>query len=43
VPLTHDEAARKIQAAIRGFIWRRRVKREADKEAIFLGMMPKVG
>lgn len=41
VPLTHDEAARKIQAAIRGFIWRHKIKREADKEAMFIGMMPK--
>ncbi len=43
VPLTHDEAARKIQAAVRGFIWRHRIKKESDKEAIFIGMMPKVG
>jgi hypothetical protein len=42
VPLTHDEAARRIQAAIRGFIWRKRIKRESEKELIFIGMKPKV-
>lgn len=40
--LSHEEAARKIQAAIRGFLWRRRIKKEADKELMFIGMKPKV-
>jgi IQ and AAA domain-containing protein len=42
VPLTPDEAIRKIQAAARGFIWRRRIQRLADREAAFIGMLPKV-
>ena len=42
VALTHDEAARRIQAAIRGFLWRRRIKMEGDKELMFIGMKPKV-
>jgi len=41
VPLTHDEAARRIQSAIRGFIWRRRIKKESDRELMFIGMKPK--
>lgn len=41
VPLTHEEAARRIQAAIRGFIWRRRIKKAADDELTFIGMKPK--
>jgi hypothetical protein len=43
VPLTHEEAARRIQAAIRGFIWRRRIKEVSDQELMFIGMKPKVG
>lgn len=31
------------RSAIRGFIWRRRIKRESDKELMFIGMKPKVG
>lgn len=42
VTLGHDEAARKIQAAIRGWLWRRRIRKEADKELMFIGMKPKV-
>lgn len=41
VTLGHDEAARKIQAAIRGWLWRRRIRKEADKELMFIGMKPK--
>ncbi|KAG2497810.1 hypothetical protein HYH03_004081 [Edaphochlamys debaryana] len=41
VTLSHEEAARKIQAAIRGFLWRRRIRKEADKELMFIGMKPK--
>jgi len=41
VPLTHDEAAMRIQAAVRGFIWRWRIKRDSDKELVFIGMQPK--
>mmetsp|Transcript_33907 Transcript_33907/g.75181 ORF Transcript_33907/g.75181 Transcript_33907/m.75181 type:complete len:829 (-) Transcript_33907:621-3107(-) len=41
VPLSHEEAARRIQAAIRGFIWRRRIKKESDTELMFIGMKPK--
>lgn len=41
VPLSHEEAARRIQAAIRGFIWRRRIKASADDELVFIGMKPK--
>ena len=43
VPLSHEEAARRIQAAIRGFIWRRRIKEVSDQELMFIGMKPKVG
>lgn len=42
VPLSHDEAARRIQAALRGFIWRRRIKEISDQELQFIGMKPKV-
>lgn len=42
VPLSHDEAARRIQAAIRGFIWRRRIQKTSDQELMFIGMKPKV-
>ncbi|KAG1669632.1 hypothetical protein FOA52_010792 [Chlamydomonas sp. UWO 241] len=41
VPLSHDEAARRIQAAVRGFIWRRRIQKSSDKELEFIGMKPK--
>jgi hypothetical protein len=37
-----EDAARVIQAGIRGALWRRRVKREADQELIFIGMKPQV-
>lgn len=43
VALSHDEAARRMQAAARGFITRRRIRREADRELVFIGMKPKVG
>ena len=42
VALSHVEAARRIQAAIRGLIWRRKIKRDSDQELMFIGMMPKV-
>ena len=42
VPLSHEEAARRIQAAMRGFIWRRRIKEISDQELQFIGMKPKV-
>ena len=42
VPLSHEEAARRIQAAVRGFIWRQRIKRESEQELTFIGMKPKV-
>ena len=42
VPLSHEEAARRIQAAIRGFIWRRKIKEVSDQELMFIGMKPKV-
>ncbi|GFH26025.1 ATPase_AAA_core domain-containing protein, partial [Haematococcus lacustris] len=29
-------------AAIRGFIWRKRIKQEGEKELVFLGMKPKI-
>lgn len=38
-----EDAARVIQAGIRGALWRRRVKREADQELMFIGMKPQVG
>lgn len=38
-----DDAVRVIQAGIRGALWRRRVKREADQELMFIGMKPQVG
>eukprot|EP00955_Chlamydomonas_euryale_P054240 355754-Chlamydomonas_euryale.AAC.2 len=41
VPLSHDEAARRIQAAVRGYIWRRRIQRGSDLELQFIGMKPK--
>eukprot|EP00201_Polytomella_parva_P022593 CAMPEP_0175045650 /NCGR_PEP_ID=MMETSP0052_2-20121109/4556_1 /TAXON_ID=51329 ORGANISM="Polytomella parva, Strain SAG 63-3" /NCGR_SAMPLE_ID=MMETSP0052_2 /ASSEMBLY_ACC=CAM_ASM_000194 /LENGTH=479 /DNA_ID=CAMNT_0016309235 /DNA_START=59 /DNA_END=1495 /DNA_ORIENTATION=- len=41
VTLSHDEAARRIQSAIRGWLWRRRIKDDADKELVFIGMKPK--
>eukprot|EP00798_Chlamydomonas_sp_ICE-L_P010681 gene10681-12371_t len=41
IPLSHDEAATRIQAAARGFIWRCRIKREANEELMFIGMKPK--
>lgn len=41
IPLSHDEAATRIQAVVRGFIWRRRIKRQADEELMFIGMKPK--
>ncbi len=42
VLLGQDDAATRIQAAARGFIWRRRIRRDADAELIFIGMRPKV-
>ena len=42
VPLSHDEASCRIQAAVRGFIWRQRIKKESEHELIFVGMKPKV-
>jgi hypothetical protein len=43
VALGGEEAATRIQAAIRGKLWRNRVRREADNELQFIGMKPKVG
>eukprot|EP00983_Pelagomonas_calceolata_P072029 1151490-Pelagomonas_calceolata.AAC.6 len=42
VPLSHDEASCRIQAAIRGFITRQRIKKDSEDELIFVGMKPKV-
>lgn len=42
LPVAKDDAACVIQSGIRGALWRRRVKREADQELIFIGMKPKV-
>lgn len=42
VALGHDEAVTRIQSVIRGFIWRMRVRREADHEQAFIGMRPLV-
>ncbi|CAG9462067.1 unnamed protein product [Pedinophyceae sp. YPF-701] len=41
VRLTKDAAAVPIQATIRGFIARRKVKRLRDEEMVFLGMKPR--
>lgn len=37
-----EDAARVIQSGIRGALWRRRVKREAEQELVFIGMKPHV-
>ena len=42
LPVAKEDAARVIQAGIRGALWRRRVKREADQELMFIGMQPQV-
>lgn len=31
----------RVQAAVRGFIWRRRIQKSSDKELAFIGMKPK--
>lgn len=41
--LTHEKAAIKIQAGVRGLLTRRRVYRAAQEELQFIGMKPKVG
>jgi len=41
IPQTHSPSHR--QAAVRGFIWRLRIKRDSEMELIFVGMKPKVG
>lgn len=41
VTLSHEEAACRIQAHVRGWLWRRRIQRESDKELVFIGMKPK--
>jgi hypothetical protein len=43
VALTQDAAATKIQSAMRGFLWRMRIRREANNELMFIGMKPRVG
>jgi hypothetical protein len=43
LPVSKEDAARVIQAGIRGALWRRRVRREADQELVFIGMQPQVG
>ena len=43
VALTQDAAATKIQSAMRGFLWRLRIRREANNELMFIGMKPRVG
>lgn len=42
LPVAKEDAACVIQSGIRGALWRRRVKREADQELMFIGMKPKV-
>ncbi|GBF95030.1 hypothetical protein Rsub_07531 [Raphidocelis subcapitata] len=39
-PLGRQEAAVRIQSAVRGFLWRARVKRTAQQELEFIGMLP---
>ena len=41
--VAQEDAARVIQSGIRGALWRRRVKREAEQEHMFIGMKPQVG
>lgn len=41
-PLSRDDAVVIIQAGMRGALARRRIKAEAEAEAAFLGMRPKV-
>jgi hypothetical protein len=38
--MVQEDAARVIQSGIRGALWRRRVKREAEQEQMFIGMKP---
>lgn len=40
--VAQEDAARVIQSGIRGALWRRRVKREAEQEQMFIGMKPQV-
>lgn len=42
VVVAKEDAARVIQSGIRGALWRRRVKREAEQELVFTGMKPQV-
>lgn len=42
VPLAKDEAVTCIQSALRGHLWRSRVRREANQELVFIGMKPQV-
>jgi hypothetical protein len=43
VPLTAEAAVLKIQAGMRGHLWRRSVRSEAEHEQVFINMKPKVG
>eukprot|EP00892_Ulva_mutabilis_P001805 jgi/Ulvmu1/11625/UM008_0029.1 len=40
VALTHEMAVTKIQSALRGMLWRRRIRAQADAELAFIGMKP---
>lgn len=40
--LSKDEAATRIQSAMRGFTSRRTVERSEARELVFLGMQPRV-
>lgn len=42
VVVAKEDAARIIQSGIRGTLWRRRVKCEAEQELVFIGMKPQV-
>jgi hypothetical protein len=42
VVVAKEDAARVIQSGIRGALCRRRVKREAEQELVFIGMKPQV-
>lgn len=42
VLLTKEEAAVRIQSALRGHLWRNRVKAEAHQEMVFMNMRPQV-